>query len=413
MRKLQLSRRRLLPALVGLFFVVFLGQSVFDASAAQLTSRSITMKSSKTSQTDVTYETRFTIATTGNVGGVVIDFCSNSPVVGLSCTAPTTFSTNVANLVLANQTGITDFAKDVANSTANKLVLTRTAASVSSGTAVRVDLGAGGASDGITNPSTTGTFYARIVTFATTAAAQAYASATPGTFVDDGGVALSTAAQLTVNARVAEILQFCVGTTAINDDVTAAPADCSSFSGTTINLGVVDNSTVNISPVATANGGNVMNGAAMVRTNAVNGVVIDYFAEQNTNSGKLKVSGATCVDNVSVTDQCFNSATTTQNALAAGTEEFGMTISHVNRTSSSTPTANLSRDTEYDGDGTASGGFAWDDTGTTDRIASSAAASSKVVDDEMLILRFAATAAITTPTGSYTVTSTYIATATY
>ncbi|HEX9679387.1 MAG TPA: hypothetical protein VGA08_02090, partial [Candidatus Saccharimonadales bacterium] len=72
-------------------------------------------------------------------------------------------------------------------------------------------------------------------------------------------------------------------------------------------------------------------------------------------------------------------------------------------------TANLVRDAEYAGDGTAGDLWAWDETGTADRIAT----STTVVDDEMLILRFAATSAITTPTGTYTVVSTYIATPTF
>jgi hypothetical protein len=58
------------------------------------------------------------------------------------------------------------------------------------------------------------------------------------------------------------------------------------------------------------------------------------------------------------------------------------------------------------------GGFAWSAT-TTDTIASSTASGVKVVDDELMTLRFAAQAAVTTPTGQYGVTSTYIATASY
>src|ERR1041385_6828465 len=100
-----------------------------------VTARSIKLSSSAQAATDVTYSTSFTIATTSNVGGMVVDVCSNSPIIGDSCTAPTGFKwhakTGDNTLVLANQAGITDFAKDPTNTTDNKIVLTRTAASVS------------------------------------------------------------------------------------------------------------------------------------------------------------------------------------------------------------------------------------------------------------------------------------------
>ena len=97
----------------------------------------------------------------------------------------------------------------------------------------------------------------------------------------------------------------------------------------------------------------------------------------------------------------------------------------------STGVYNLTRDVDYDGgaapnntfvsetntngqvSGTTTYQYAWDATGTADRIASSAGSAIKVVDDEALILKFAATAGITTPTGSYTVQADYIATATF
>ena len=97
----------------------------------------------------------------------------------------------------------------------------------------------------------------------------------------------------------------------------------------------------------------------------------------------------------------------------AGTN-CGSTTSYATCTNNST--ANLLRDSSYDADagnafndGSTTGGYAWPEVSTATTIA----ASSTVVDDEALILKFAGTANITTPTGSYGVTSTYIATATY
>jgi hypothetical protein len=261
------------------------------------------------------------------------------------------------------------------------------------------------------------------------------------TLVWEGVFAQSTANQLTINARVQERLDFCTGVSAVDNATTSIGADCAAVTanglGTTIDIGVVDSSTICISgPTNPCEIDNTYNGVAMIRTNAFNGAVIDYFAEQNNGSGQLKVAGATCVDTFTTnTDQCFNSADSNsdysnganQQTFTAGTERFGMTIAGVNCGSTTGYTCtfasgayNLVRDVEYDGNGAntfgTSQGFAWDSRGGTtgvDRIASSAGSSVKVIDDEALILKFAATAAVTTPTGQYTVTSTYIATATF
>ncbi len=259
----------------------------------------------------------------------------------------------------------------------------------------------------------------------------------------EGVFAQSTSQTLTVNARVQERLDFCVGSTAVDDSTTSVATDCSTVSGSAVDIGNVEGGTNNVSPVDAVNGGDDENGVAMVRTNAVNGVVVDYRALLNTSSGALKVAGATCgaVPSVTGTDQCFNT-NATQSTLVAGTEEFGMTVAGVNCGSVTAYTYcdfltaggggvagtdyNLARDAEFDGSGagvyttdanqvagTTNAGYAWDATGTVDRIASSAASTVKVVDDEALILKFAATAGITTPTGSYSVQADFIATATF
>jgi hypothetical protein len=261
------------------------------------------------------------------------------------------------------------------------------------------------------------------------------------TLVWEGVFAQSTANQLTVNARVQERLDFCTGVSTVDDATTSLGADCAAVTanglGTTIDIGVVDSSTVCVSgPSNPCETDNSYNGVAMIRTNAFNGAVIDYFAEQNAGSGQLKVAGAACTDTfTTTTDQCFNSADSNsdyvnganQQTFTAGTERFGMTVAGVNCGSTggytcdfSTGAYNLVRDVEYDGDGAntfgTGQGYAWDSRGGTtgvDRIASSAGSAVKVIDDEALILKFAATAGVTTPTGQYTVTSTYIATATF
>ena len=274
-----------------------------------------------------------------------------------------------------------------------------------------------------------------VIRDAATATAAAYTHTVAGTTIDSGGVALSTANQLTVSARVQEQLQFCVGTTTVDDRTTSIATSCSvaftGSAGNTVDMGVLDSAAIYVSgPSNTASANNGVNGAAMVRTNANNGVVISYYPEAGSGTNHtraLRVSGATCTadgtPSTSNVDQCFNSAASTQATFTAGTENFGLTIAGTNcgsttsyATCTNNNTANLLRNSAYDADagnafndGSASGGYAWNETSTAATIAR----STTVVDDEALILKFAGTANITTPTGSYGVTTTYIATATF
>jgi hypothetical protein len=390
-----------------------------SASGAQLSNRFIDMSANQTSEgsgrdggdafgQDVTYRVSFDLGSTHtNIEGIVIDFCSDSPITGDTCTAPTGFDVNESGLAVVNQVGISGFTINAAT-TQNRLVLTdATGNNLSASTTVSFDLGSTGATDGITNPSTLGTFYARILTYTDSTVAAAYTSTVPGAFVDDGGIALSVTNELTITARVQEVLEFCIGTDT-NSTLANVQADsCALVAGTNLSLGVVDSNSVSTtSNIAVPN-----SGVAMIRTNALNGAVMYYKAEQNNGSGKLKIAGATC-SGVSLADACFNSTGTTQTAITAGTELFGMTLRNLNTTSGGATTA-LSCNADYDGDGScgvgAPTGYAWDDTGIFGTIASSAGP----IDDEKVSVEFAATASPTTPTGLYTVTANFVATATF
>ncbi|MES2971112.1 MAG: hypothetical protein V4702_02200 [Patescibacteria group bacterium] len=410
----------LLIATVLVLFSVLLAVLPFAKVSAYstLNERKIQLGSSKISQTDVTYDVSFKPTTTGNIRTIIIDFC-DSPLIGTVCNAPAGFSSVESTLIVSDLTGLAGtWLVDQTETTTNTIFIKNaTGGSIAAGSEASFDLGSTGGTDGVTNPSATGTFYARILTYTTDTAGDAYDSSStgannpPAATVDAGGVALSTANQLTINAIVQEQLQFCVGT--ING---AAPADCTGLTGSTVNLGVVDSTVSSISPVAAASGGNNLNGAAMVRTNAANGVVIEYFAEvaSGTNHTRaLRVPGATCNAGVVDTDQCFNSPDTQISFATAGFEGFGVTST---LDTSSGSTTNVVRDANYDGDGTAAVGFAWRESGAFATLASStggAQPENRVVEDEMLVLRFAARADATTPTGSYSVVSTYVATSSF
>jgi hypothetical protein len=113
---------------------------------------------------NATYKVSFGIASSHNVGSVVVQFCDNSPIIGDSCNAPTGLNDHFATtLATANNTGsVTPLAVDTVNSTINRVVLTRTGGvqAVTNSDTVNVEL------QNITNPTNVNTtFYARLYTY--------------------------------------------------------------------------------------------------------------------------------------------------------------------------------------------------------------------------------------------------------
>jgi hypothetical protein len=275
-----------------------------------------------------------------------------------------------------------------------------------------------------TNPTTNNSaFYIGVYTYSD-------ASFTGTDSLDSGTVASAVVQTLTVSANVAESLQFCVGSTTVDDDVATVATDCSGVSGTSLNLGTLDSSQINISPWST-DGGDGNNGVAMIRTNAANGATVSYDAVQagtGTNHlGTLRLSGASCNAGTVSTDGCIDAAPT-QTVFTAGQENFGMTVAGVNCSGNggfsyscdfSTGATDLAPQSGYIGKAYTQGvtgqfgtdnGFAWVEGGTSTVIASSASSPIKQIDDEALILSFAATPAITTPFGAYSVQADFVAT---
>ncbi|MFO0920078.1 MAG: hypothetical protein U0451_00190 [Candidatus Saccharimonadales bacterium] len=419
----RLSIGRVLQiAAVGLLLAasaaqVFLGVGVNKADAAQLTARKVTISDSEISATGVSYTFNFTTATASAIQGVRLQFCTQP--LG-TCTVPTGLDVSTAAVQAATQTWTNagDFADNgsldegactEATNTTREYCLERALATSESAGGKQFTL------TGVTNPNSQTSIYVRIATYSDTAFATA---------VDDGVVAAATARQLTVNGRVQERLEFCVSAA---DDADTLPAQCSAMgSNTTIDLGVIDNTAVKIAPQNETNndGANDDFGLAQINTNAASGVVLSYFPE-NAASGTdqlwaFRVTGATCSATPSVkTDQCFVNGTGAASEFDAGDEAFGLTVACVDNTQGTTTNITTSVDA-YDGDDDSIAmaadcenegetEFAWANSETATTLAS----SSSVVDDEIVKLRFGARAAATTPTGSYTVTSTYIATPTF
>jgi hypothetical protein len=401
------------------------------ASAAQVTTRSVAISNSQASAT-ANYVTTFTPASTSTIQSFKLQACTTA--LG-TCTAPSGISISTGTLTSSGFQGATTFTKDTSTvgcTAVTILCAKRTDATAQTLTAhVLTDTGVTNQDGTNCSGNANCTFFLQLTTYSD----NAYA-----TQVDYGTVAGSTSQVLSVNAAIQEQLAFCIGATAVND-ATTTPGTCASIAGTSVNLGVLSNSAVSVSPVTVANyNGNADNGVAELSTNASNGASISYSSIQQTGTlhqGALRVNGATCVAGTPVTDQCINSAGTTKTTLTAGTEMFGMAIAGVNcgnvsgaayTCTFSSGAFNLNPTTNYNCNGIAKSSantypttdlgevsgtttcsYAWDESGSSNTIAS----STTIVGGEALILKFAATPNIVTPTGAYTAQASFIATPTF
>ena len=402
------------------------------ASAIQVTSRSVLISSAQASAT-ATYTFTFTPGSTTQVQSMIFQACTSA--LG-ACTAPTGINLSGGAITKGGTWGgATNFTKDTTTNptvgtpavnctSVSILCLTRTDTTVQTLVAHSIiDTGAVNQNSSNCGSAANCTFFVRVFSYSDTA----YTTA-----VDSGTVAGSTTQLFTVNAAIQEQLTFCIGATTI-DIATSAPPACASISGTSLNLGNLDGTHTNVSPVGAGPGGDSNNGIGELSTNATNGTTVTYDSIQQSGTlhlGTLRVAGATCLAGTPVTDQCINAIGTTQATVTAGTEAYGMTIAAINCAATTAysctfagGTYNLIRNANYDGTGantyptadagqitgTSAAGYAWDETGATTTIAS----STTVVDKEAMILKFAATPNIVTPSGSYTAKADFVATPTF
>lgn len=360
-----------------------------NASAAQVSSRSVKLSSSKGAATGVSYEVGFTVPTTGNVQGVVVDFCSNSPIIGESCTAPTGFTVGAATVATSggSNTGLSGSWTGASANSGRTLSLTNgTGGSITATTPVVFTLSTA------TNPDADNTtFYARIFTFATTAnvttwLATANGSATANV-VDSGGVALSTAAQITLTAKVQETLTFCVYT----------GANCGA-GGTAVTLG-------------DANGVLRTSGEFVdittnfdVATNAASGAVVRFKAG-------LPTSGANNLATIGTTATASSPGTTQFGLCAYQNTGSGLTVAApYNDATCAAQTSQSAGTGTPGGAGTATFAFDTTEAATTygDELATKVAGNTSQGE-----VAYVANISTTQPAGIYTNTFTFIATGTY
>ena len=272
MKSIKLFDRRVVFVVVA--FALLLATIVpAIVSAAQLTGRSIALSSSSVAAEDVSYTATFT--TTASAAAFVIDFCSDSPVIGQECTEPTDFTVAGAT---SSTVGYTDV--DVLD--VNTLMVTG-AVALPAATEVAVTI------DGIDNPSVSGPLYARIVTYDLATNADDYDSEDLGTgSLDQGGAAVYINNTIGVAGAVLESITFCVSGEAIDKD-----CDVTGNLPPTIKLG----ETV-VGDVVALSAGTVSEESIFTQlsTNAVSGAVVSLKSSALGCGGLMRAGAPTACD---------------------------------------------------------------------------------------------------------------------
>jgi len=248
------SRQVGLFAAAGALLLALILPSI--VSAAQLTERSIELSSASASAPNVTYTVNFTA--TQSAGAVLIDFCSNSPLIGQACDSVPGF--------------------DLAGSETHTAVVTQ---AITAG-ATTVTL------NGVTNPSTVGPLYARIITYTDAAAAAGYdpteVSSQDADRKDEGGAAISITNTIGVSGAVLESMSFCVSGAAIADGCTG------SITPPTLKLGQQVGSAFALVPGVVSEGSIY----TQISTNALSGAVVSLKSAAAGCGGLVRVGAANC-----------------------------------------------------------------------------------------------------------------------
>lgn len=266
--KVALDRRA--AYVVALFAIVFASIVPALVSAAQITERSIALSNSSAGTNGVTYQVNFT--SVGAAGAAVVEFCSNSPVIGVACTAPGNSFTAAGASV---DSGFT------ATGSVNKVILV---GAIDATDQVSIPI------EGINNPTVAGTIYARILTYAAEAGATGYTSTDPNGAgdidpIDTGSVAISITPTVGVQGAVMESLSFCIAKEEITKN-----CDLTGNTAPTLALGEQVGDSYALQP-GTISSGSIF---AQLTTNAVGGAIVNL--KSAVDCGGLKRFGAATCD---------------------------------------------------------------------------------------------------------------------
>ena len=387
---------------------------VAPASAnGQVTSRKITITNSSPGGTAV-YHVSFIPTVTTALGGIVVDFCANDPVVGdTSCTFPTSFTlgttvsvSNIAGIGVGGSWVTTNSLQcGAAASNFQVLKLTNATAQAPTGGATPITFDI----NSVTNPSTTGSYYARIVTFDTSANAVSQYTCATGTTraasfanqIDYGGVALSTTQNILITAKVFETLSFCVYQTSC---------------GTQANLTLGDPVTGALSSTqAYVNN----NAKYTLATNAQSGVKVNMFGLTLCRAASLTFANCPAFSTPSA--NTITGVGTTAAVSATNTEQFGMCVNAISGTTAQAPyddagTGNSCSTGISTGTYAGTSKFGFDDTNSTGSNSSTGSlvlSSTGVVNSASSQFAFLGNVASTTEAGIYTTSLNLVATGTF
>lgn len=211
----NLSTKSICQIVVALAIGVIPVTSSLTVSAAQITSRSITLSTSAGDASGVSYSLATSaLPTTGtSIKSLEIKFCTAA---SGACVTPAGFSTTSSTLSsqpsgLGSTSGWT-----INTATAGSLRISNGANSTNPSGAVSAVFGS------VHNPTAVNATYYGIVT--------TYSDASWSTAIDTGTIALSTTNQIQVGLTVSETITFCTGTSITGQN-------CATAAGNTVNLG--------------------------------------------------------------------------------------------------------------------------------------------------------------------------------
>ena len=364
-----------------------------SASATAGTPRLIQMSNSSNAAATATtsYQVQFKTMSTYTGRGIVVDFCT-SPILSTSCTAPTGFTVGGSPTITTNTSPMNTQTWTAVSANSGRTLEITQATGVSFTSATTADF----TINNVQNPtSAVGTFYARIYTYTATAGATGYTAAAPdtgGAHTDDGGVALSTANQVTVTAKVQETLLFCVFTSNLTTGVSCPGTVSGVILGDS--NGVLSSTTTNY--LSNTNVTTPLYAQLGLASNAVSGVIVKAKSTGTLTSGANTIAATNGGNGVCLAD-----------VATAGTEQFGFNV-----TAGSGGTGAQTADAGY---ACGAGSHSFDTTNLTstygDPVLSTAGPSTEPTTEALV--QFMGKASTTTKPGVYSTTMTFIATGSY
>lgn len=368
--------------------------SVFPAfaSADQLQSRSVKMSVATASATGVQYKLTFTPQS--DFRKVIVDFCDDSPIAGEACgTTHDAVLTSATVGTAVDTDSVGDLGTLSATPSTNGIAITGSQDSTA-GDAVSITI------NNVTNPDQVESFYARIYTYVASPTT-AYTSPTAlGTYLDSGGVALATTADIGVSAAVRETLTFCVAKV----DITPA---CANAVGNEPNITLGHNSgsgELALDSSATDTAGVY----TQVSSNASNGVAV-WMKSGNACGGLHRFGAAAGTCDIAPVGTSTNAITSGASAL------FGMRLgTDAAATGSTDPLGTVVGGANYSVSGQY--GLNYDNTdatGVTSAYGDEIYHTTGPSNDWNVPMTFAATVTNATPAGKYSQSLSLIATGTY